>query len=222
MKDLKHIKTYDNFKKLKESKDTIKKDGRFVFFDDKIKLAGNSKYPVGTKIKIKKLKGDDADLSGLTGELTHPFGFSKGDVGVYLDKKGVYKDDKVNLKNNEFTVEDDEALELLKKHETINESIEETDDFDHNGINYQSDFTEEEKSYIQDHVEERIAEMVEDGFTSGELLGEEPRFNGWWKVNIEIDDEDEDIRNKEIAKNIRNGNTSGFNPIYQWSANVCK
>jgi hypothetical protein len=56
-------------------------ESRFIRLGDELIMAGKSKYPVGTKIKIKNLKGDDSDLSGLTGTLTHPFG-GYGDVGV--------------------------------------------------------------------------------------------------------------------------------------------
>ena len=88
---------------------------KFLYFNDELIMAGKSKYPVGTKIKIKNLKGDDSELSGLTGTLTHPFG-GYGDVGVYLDEKGIYYQDIVSLKNNEYIVIDDEAIELLKKY----------------------------------------------------------------------------------------------------------
>lgn len=99
--------------------DSYKENGRFTYKGNDVVLAGKSKYPVGTKIKIKKLNGEDKELSGLTGTLTHPFAFGSGDVGVYLDKKGVYTDDKVNLKNSEYDVVDDEALKLIKKNESL-------------------------------------------------------------------------------------------------------
>ena len=89
---------------------------RFKYIGGELIIAGKSIYPVGTKIKIKNLKGEDSDLSGLTGTLTHPFGFCSGDVGVYLDKKGIYEDDKICLRNREYDVIDDEAIELLKKY----------------------------------------------------------------------------------------------------------
>ena len=47
---------------------------KLLYLDGEHLMAGKSKYPVGTKIKIKNLKGDDSDLSGLTEVLTHPFG----------------------------------------------------------------------------------------------------------------------------------------------------
>ena len=80
----------------------------FKTFDDDILYAGKSKYPVGTKIKFK----DDGEY--LTGTLTQPFGY--GDVGVYLDEKGKYKYDRVSLKNNEYTVIDDEVEDFIKYH----------------------------------------------------------------------------------------------------------
>lgn len=94
-------------------------ESRFIRLGDELIMAGKSKYPVGTKIKIKNLKGDDSDLSGLTGTLTHPFG-GYGDVGVYLDQKGLYNDDKICLRNREYEVIDDEAIELLKKYKFDN------------------------------------------------------------------------------------------------------
>ena len=120
---MKHIKSYEDYNLNEKKSDKIKTNGRFVFVGDKIKLAGKSKYPVGTKIKIKNLSGEDKDLSGLTGTLTHPFGFCHGSVGVYLNKKGVRKDNKICLNNSEYEVVDDEALELLKKHEVLKEDI---------------------------------------------------------------------------------------------------
>jgi len=53
--------------------------------------AGKSKYPIGTRIRIKGLKGEDAFLNGRKGTLTHPFGcFPIGDVGVILDESAVF------------------------------------------------------------------------------------------------------------------------------------
>jgi len=48
--------------------------------------AGRSNYDLGIRIRIKGLTGEDAELNGKQGTLTHPFGcFPIGDVGVYLD-----------------------------------------------------------------------------------------------------------------------------------------
>ena len=80
----------------------------FSTFNDEIVFAGNSKYPVGTKIKFK----DDGEY--LTGTLTHPFGGCDGDVGVYLDQKGKYIDDELCLKNREYSVIDDELENFMK------------------------------------------------------------------------------------------------------------
>jgi len=102
-------------KKLKESfelflEDRLEKcESRFCYFNDKLILAGNSKYPLGTQIKFKD---NDKELTGL---LTHPFGFGNGDVGVYVDQKGIYTDDKCNLKNDEYIVDDPAAeMEIIK------------------------------------------------------------------------------------------------------------
>jgi len=66
--------------------------------------AGNSKYDVGTRIRIRNMKGEDKWLNGMEGYLTHPFGcFGKGtDVGVYLDNKTLVNMGICNLMNNEF------------------------------------------------------------------------------------------------------------------------
>ena len=75
-----------------------------------IKLAGNSEYPVGTKIKFRD------DGRELTGTLTHPFGFcQRCDVGVHVDQKGIFTDDICCLDNNEYTVIDPEMLDDVDK-----------------------------------------------------------------------------------------------------------
>jgi len=74
-----------------------------------VKLAGNSEYPVGTKIKFKD-EGRE-----LTGTLTHPFGFCQGDVGVILDETGIFQDDRCCLRNHEYTVIDPEMLNDVDK-----------------------------------------------------------------------------------------------------------
>ena len=81
---------------------------QFTMLDDDVILAGRSKYPVGTKIKFKE------DDEYLTGTLTHPFGFCNGDVGVVVDQKGKYVDDRLCLKNREYIVIDDEVEEFMK------------------------------------------------------------------------------------------------------------
>lgn len=48
--------------------------------------AGKSNHKVGTKIRIKNIEGEDADMNGLTGKLTHPFGCHEACyVGVWLE-----------------------------------------------------------------------------------------------------------------------------------------
>lgn len=95
---------------------TIKKyieyinEGNFTTFNGEIMYAGKSKYPVGTKIKFK----DSGEY--YTGTLTHPFSFGSGDVGVYVDQEKVFTGNKVNLKNREYTVIDDDVDEFIKQH----------------------------------------------------------------------------------------------------------
>ncbi len=88
------------------------------------------------------------------------------------------------------------------------------------GIDWQSDFSQEEIDMIEESVSERISEMVREGYTSGELYGEEPRYNGSWSVQIQEDENDEDIRNEEVASKIAQGYTSGYYPNFYWNANV--
>ena len=66
--------------------------------------AGKSNHEVGTRIKIKNLSGDDADMNGLTGKLTHPFGcYPANYVGVWLDEQDILTYNNGNLDSeNEF------------------------------------------------------------------------------------------------------------------------
>lgn len=69
------------------------------------KKCNNSNMLIGTQVKIKKLKGDDAHLSGLTGSTTHAFSFGcqeKGWIGIYLDNKG-----KCNVREDEVEIIED-------------------------------------------------------------------------------------------------------------------
>lgn len=68
--------------------------------------AGRSNHNIGTRIRIKNLTGDDSDLNGVTGELTHPFAsFEANYVGVYLDDEMVSASGICNLASeNEFEV----------------------------------------------------------------------------------------------------------------------
>jgi len=69
--------------------------------------AGETNLEVGTKIKIKKLKGDDSHLSNLIGEVTHPFGFGgqgKNWVGIWLNKKGITQGDNCNVKITDIEI----------------------------------------------------------------------------------------------------------------------
>ena len=66
--------------------------------------AGKSNYEVGTRIKIKNIEGEESDMNGLTGKLTHPFGCYPADyVGVWLDEQDILTYNDCNLNNeNEF------------------------------------------------------------------------------------------------------------------------
>jgi hypothetical protein len=91
------------------------------------------------------------------------------------------------------------------------------------GIEFQSDFTQEEQDMIEERVLEEIADKVEEGYVEGELHGEEnPDFDGWWKIEIEEDDESEEVRLNYIADKIREGYSSGYYPTFHWIANIWK
>lgn len=90
------------------------------------------------------------------------------------------------------------------------------------GIDWHPGFSQDEKDRIREDVEHHIAEMVEQGYTSGELAGEEPDFSGWWNIKIQEDEEDKETRNREVARAIREGNTSGYYPTFSWNAEVWK
>ncbi len=50
--------------------------------------AGQTNIEVGTRAKIKGLKGEDKELNGLIGTVTHPFAFGctdKGWIGLWLE-----------------------------------------------------------------------------------------------------------------------------------------
>jgi hypothetical protein len=50
--------------------------------------AGQTNLNVGTQVELQNITGEDKDLNGLKGTVTHPFAFGctdKGWVGVYLD-----------------------------------------------------------------------------------------------------------------------------------------
>lgn len=69
--------------------------------------AGQTEINVNTKVEIKGITGEDSDLNGLTGMATHPFAFGctdKGWVGIYLDQKGIYADDKVNVNSKNVVI----------------------------------------------------------------------------------------------------------------------
>jgi len=50
--------------------------------------AGQTNLDLGTKVKIKNITGEDKELNGLIGTVTHPFAFGetkKGWVGIWLE-----------------------------------------------------------------------------------------------------------------------------------------
>lgn len=66
------------------------------------KFCGDTSIVINAKLKIIGMKGDDAEMNGLTGRTTHPFplGYStKGMVGIYLDpgQRQVTTDDRANV-----------------------------------------------------------------------------------------------------------------------------
>ena len=70
--------------------------------------AGQTDLEVGTRVQITGITNkDDIELNGLTGTITHPFGFGctkKGWVGVYLDTHATSYGDKCNIKETELKI----------------------------------------------------------------------------------------------------------------------
>ena len=67
--------------------------------------AGQTNIKVGTKVKIKQIKGEDADLSGKTGTVTHPFAFGcagKNWVGIWIDSPRASGIDNCNVRVSEI------------------------------------------------------------------------------------------------------------------------
>jgi len=98
-------------------------------------------------------------------------------------------------------------------------------DFNKIGIDWQDRFSSDDEATIESDIQGHIADMVGKGNTSGDLSGnlgkgEPAPYRGAWKITIEKDDNDEEIRNEEVVKKIRDGYTSGHNPTFSWSANV--
>ena len=53
-----------------------------------IMIAGQTELEVGTRVKLQNIKGEDKELNGLIGTITHPFAFGetkKGWVGIWLE-----------------------------------------------------------------------------------------------------------------------------------------
>ena len=71
--------------------------------------AGQTDLEVGTRIQLQNLKGEDKELNGLIGSVTHPFAFGetkKGWVGVWLegDKENTPYCGQLNVKASECKV----------------------------------------------------------------------------------------------------------------------
>ena len=89
------------------------------------------------------------------------------------------------------------------------------------GINFQSEFNGRDLDIIESLVHDKIASMVEMGYTSGQLFGQDPDYNGWFEIYFEPEEtKDVEIRNEHIAELIREGYTSGHYPTWKFRANV--
>jgi hypothetical protein len=69
--------------------------------------AGQTDIDVGTKVELANITGEDKDLNGLTGTVTHPFAFGcteKGWIGIYLDEEGSLCGNKINVKTTEIKI----------------------------------------------------------------------------------------------------------------------
>ncbi len=50
--------------------------------------AGQTELEVGTRVELQNIKGEDKELNGLIGSVTHPFAFGetkKGWIGIRLE-----------------------------------------------------------------------------------------------------------------------------------------
>jgi len=53
-----------------------------------IMKAGQTELEVGTRVQLQNIKGEDKELNGLIGSVTHPFAFGetkKGWAGIWLE-----------------------------------------------------------------------------------------------------------------------------------------
>ena len=70
--------------------------------------AGQTDVEVGTHITIVGIKGEDKDLNGMTGTVTHPFAFGhtgKDWIGIHLDPKIVMPwGSRINVKVTEIKI----------------------------------------------------------------------------------------------------------------------
>lgn len=85
------------------------------------------------------------------------------------------------------------------------------------GFTFEKDFDVDDEDLIVDDVLNIIADMVNDGFTSGTLNSEtEPIYSGNWYITVDDDyNEDDDVYYHEVSKSIRNGSYQGFSPNYK-------
>lgn len=73
--------------------------------------AGQTDFEVGTRVQLENIKGEDKELNGLIGTITHPFAFGetkKGWVGIHLEggKATMPYGGQCNVKIGEFKVLD--------------------------------------------------------------------------------------------------------------------
>jgi len=100
-----------------------------------------------------------------------------------------------------------------------------------NGITFETDFTEQEKEYIYDTVESDLSYFASKGYSEGEIIIEWDGFpnndspyrviSGWYWLKVEYDEDlDEDITNQKVSELIKQGNSSGYQPTFNWKVNI--
>lgn len=87
--------------------------------------AGQTNIDVHTRVRIKNMKGEDKELNGLTGSVTHPFAFGetgKNWLGVWLDPKASSPyGGKLNVRTSEIEIigyEEPESPKRIGNHKS--------------------------------------------------------------------------------------------------------
>ena len=144
------------------------------------------------------------------------------DTKKELEEKKLSPKEIEDLKDSE----DDEEVEKIKrpegslrKGEKFGESITYDQRFLGNAERWLRESFEMNNEDLDESAFEHIAEKVKEGYVEGELIYEddENSYRGWWKIKIEEDEIDEEIRNEEVARIIKTGIKRGYEPTFTLS-----